>query len=118
MAIFDQRGQKVNNQYNAAHDINFNQGMKKEEFLDELNRLKSAIEQLANSPTEIPQENIAEASEAVDRSTTEAKKETPNKKILEANLGKAQLLLNDFAAAVNVVAALGKAIAIIGALFG
>jgi hypothetical protein len=49
MAIFDQRGQQVNYQYNAAGDINLGSVQNQAQLIEELSKLKSELSEAAEA---------------------------------------------------------------------
>lgn len=78
MTTFDQRGQQLSDQYNAARDININEVQDKNELANELEKLRQEVER-AKELDAISQDAAVEAEYHLLQATKEAKKETPDK---------------------------------------
>lgn len=107
-SIFDQRGQQVNYQYNAAGNINFGAAQNINDFICQLDLLKQEIamackEQLIDELTESKtRTQILEA-------LGEAKKPSPNKKSLLNYLEQAKSYLKERVEISGIVEAVSKA---------
>lgn len=116
VSIFDQRGQEVTYQYNAAGDISVASAQTGEELISELGKLRrelmrarelGALEEDTAVKTEY---HLIEAIEA-------AEKEDLDEKSFREHIGKAKGLLEDTAAAVGLVTALVKVMEAAGRIF-
>jgi hypothetical protein len=105
MTVFDQRGQHVNYQYNAAGNINFDTVHNKEDLVRELDKFRLEIEKAKESKV-INQDIAVEAEYHVLQATKEATKEHPDKQSFLDYIGKAKALFDDLTAATYFVAAL------------
>ena len=109
MTVFDQRGQHVTYQYNAAGDINFGAVQNKMELVTQLEALQTelakAIQQGAIDDEEVATDTEYQLTKAVQQ----AKKPEPDKKKLLDHLKEAEGLLKGIAAAAGLVGALVKA---------
>jgi len=107
-SIFDQRGQQVNYQYNAAGNINFGAVQNLADFISQLDLLKQEItrahqEQLINELTE--SKTKTQILEALD----EAKKTKPNKTSLLSYLEQAKDCLKGGVEVSGIIEAIIKA---------
>src|SRR6266702_2886898 len=94
MTQFDQRGQKVNTQYNAGRDIHFGAVQTPVDLIAELEKLNGQIVQ-----------------------AQQAKKPDPDKKTLVDHLSAAKAVLDNITAASGLVTALVGAIEVVQKLF-
>jgi len=114
MATFDQRGQLVHGgQYNAGHDINFNEAKSPDEFLRKLEDLKVQLEKAINDKA-ITGDNAIDAKYHVDKALNQAKEATPDKKKLTDHLTSAKEIVSGIS---GLSKAVGGAIAVIKSLF-
>jgi antitoxin component HigA of HigAB toxin-antitoxin module len=116
VSTFDQRGQHVNYQYNAAGDININAVQSKDELVIELEKLQSEIEH-AREANVISKEVAIEAEFDLLKATQEAKKAEPSKETFFDYIGKAKALFNDIAAVAGLITALMQAAEVANRLF-
>ena len=116
MANFDQRGQRVNTQYNAGRDINFGAIQTQTDFVTELEKLKQQIAQASESGI-LPEETATDADYQVTKALQQAKKPEPEKKTLLDHLTTTKALLDNIAAASGLVTAVVGAIQVVQKLF-
>jgi len=106
--IFDQRGQNVTYQYNAAGDINIGAVQNKADFVDQLEKLKAEVSKAAESEV-IDADLATEAKYEIERAVNQVKKPQPNKQTVSERLEGAAKLLQGATAATGLVDALIKA---------
>lgn len=102
MATFDQRNQKVTNQYNAAGNINFGSVTSKDELVVELEKLKSELDNALESG-EIEPEIGIDAKAKVEKAMVVAGKENPDKQKILDNIAGAKMLIEGLASAAGLV---------------
>ena len=78
MSVFDQRGQQVQYQYNAAGNISFDAVRDKTGLADELEKLKRELEQAKHSNA-VNADIAVEAEYHLLQATKEARKDEPDK---------------------------------------
>lgn len=115
MTLFDQRGQQVEYQYNAAGNIHISQAETTAQFAEELAKLRGELD-LAKNAGAIPANTAAEASKDLSRALKEVQAPEPRKGNILDHIGKAKALLQDFGEAVQLVAALTQAAVVISDL--
>lgn len=115
MSYFDQRGQSVGYQFNAAGNINIDGVGTVEQFAEQLAQLRSEISTAASAGA-IPEEASVEAQHEVLEASRELNSEHPEPEIISSHLGRAKELLGDFQAAVSLVAVLAKAADLVSGL--
>ena len=110
MTVFDQRGQTVTHQYNfgGVHDV---AGM-----LGELKKLQTGLQQAVEENV-VSGEPAVEARYNLEKAVLEAEKPKPNKKKLTDYLTTAKSAIESVAAVGGLVAALSKAVELVGTLF-
>ncbi len=116
MANFDQRGQRVTNQYNAGRDINFGSVETRVDLITELEKLKSQLAQ-ARASGVVSEEMATDAEYQVTKAIQQAKKPEPDKKTLVDHLMTTKALIENIAAASGLVTALAGAIQVVQKLF-
>lgn len=116
MSIFDQRGQRVDYQFNAAGDINIDGIDSKDDFTSELEKLRQEIFRAGKAGL-IDEESILDGDYHVRKAILEANKPEPSKKSIIDHVGKAKALFEDITAATGLVIALMKAAEIASNLF-
>jgi hypothetical protein len=116
MAIFDQRGQQVTYQYNAAGDINFGAVQNRMDLVGELGKLQREMTQ-ARQAGVFGEEVATDAEYQLTKAVQEAKKPAPDKQTLLGHLGGAKTLVEGVAAAGGLVTALTKAAELIQRFF-
>jgi hypothetical protein len=116
MAIFDQRGQQVTYQYNAAGDINFGAVQNRMDLVGELGKLQRELTQARQAG--VFDEGVAtDAEYQLTKAVQEAKKPAPDKQTLLGHLGSAKTLVEGVAAAGGLVTALTKAAELVQQFF-
>lgn len=106
--IFDQKGQQVNNQYNAAGDININVN-NKDDLINELGNIRSELERVKNTQNLSP-DLAVEVEFNILQAKKEAQKTKPKQSVFVEHIKKAKELLSDVAAVAGIVSALSKII--------
>lgn len=116
MTQFDQRGQKVNIQYNAGRDMNFGAVQNAIDLVTELEKLKEEV-------TRARQDGLLEKKVATDveyqitKAAQEAEEPKPNKKTMMDHLITAKSLIEGLVTAAGLVTAIGGAIDVVQKLF-
>ena len=115
VTIFDQRGQNVQYQFNAAGNINIGAARSIEELSEQLGKLRDEID-VARAANVIPEDTAIEASYHVLQADKEIESADPDKPSILDHMGKAKALLEDLAAAAGLVAAITEAVEVVGRL--
>src|SRR5215475_6202966 len=116
MAIFDQGGQQVTYQYNAADDINFGTVQNRMDLVGELGKLQAELTKATQAG--VFDEGVAtDAEYQLTKAVQEAKKPAPDKGTLLGHLGNANPLVEGVAAAGGLVTALTKAAELVQQFF-
>jgi hypothetical protein len=108
MAIFDQRNQNVNYQYNAAGDINFDSVRNRAQLIGQLEKLKDELAK-AGSAGAIDPEVVTDAGYQITKAIQQSQRPEPNKKTMLDHINSAKTLIHGAASAAGIVAALAKA---------
>lgn len=116
MANFDQRGQKVTYQYNAAGNINFGAVQNQMALVDELEKLKREIA-TAKDAQAIDDEIATDAQYHLTKATQQAIKEQPDKHSVLAHINKAKELLRGATELGELVSAMVKAAEVVQRIF-
>jgi hypothetical protein len=116
MAIFDQRGQRVTYQYNAAGDINFGAVQNRLDLVGELGKLQGEMTK-ARQAGVFDEEVATDAEYQLTKAVQEAKKPAPDKQTLLGHLGSAKTLVEGVAAAGGLVTVLTKAVEVVQRFF-
>ena len=116
MATFDQRGQKVNYQYNAAGDINFGSVQNKLGIVPELQKLQSEVKKATESGA-FDDEIAIDVESKIRKAIVQAQKPKPDKKTTLDYLGEAKALIEGIASAAGLVTALTQAVEMVRRLF-
>ena len=114
--VFDQRGQTVKYQFNAAGNINFGSIQDKSEVVNELRKLLDEISK-ANTAGVINQETAIDIEANVKKVIVQAEKNEPDKSIMLDHLEQAKLLLDGLISATSLVTALIQAAEIVRKFF-
>ncbi len=109
MAIFDQRNQKVEYQYNAAGNINFGSIRDAEGLLSELRKLRSEFDKAIEAGM-FDKKVATDVTYKIDKALLEAEEPKPNKKTIEEYLKEAKTLIEGITAATGLVVALTQAV--------
>jgi len=108
MAVFDQRGQHVIYQFNAAGDINFGAVQNRLEVIDQLEKLQTEVNK-ATEQGALDEEVAVDVEGKLKKAVIQAKKPEPDKKTILARLNEAKVLLEGVAAAGGMITALVQA---------
>jgi len=117
MPIFDQRGQHVNYQYNAAGDINFGAVQNRMDLVTQLEALRVELDRAVAQGVFQDEEVAVETEGSLKKALIQAKKPEPDKKKLIDHLQGAKALLEGVTAAAGLVGALATATALVQKLF-
>lgn len=117
MTVFDQRGQHVTYQYNAAGDINFGAVQNRMDLLAQLEALQTELDRAVAQGVFEDEEVAVETEAALKKALIQAKKPEPDKKKLIDRLQEARALLEGVAAAAGLVGALASAASLVQKLF-
>ncbi|MFN8466302.1 MAG: hypothetical protein U0X20_12165 [Caldilineaceae bacterium] len=113
---FDQRGQTVNYQYNAAGNINFGAVQNQMNVVGELEKLHTEVRKAAEANV-LDGEIATDVKYYIEKAEGEAKKTEPNKRTIIDHLNQAKLLIAGVTAAAGLVTGLSQAIEAINKLF-
>lgn len=116
MSVFDQRGQKVTYQYNAAGNINFGAVQNKVDLVAELEKLQAEMAAAIQTGV-FDEETATDAEYHLKKAVQQAKKPEPEKKNVLQHLQEAKALIEGVTAATGLVAALVKAAELVQKLF-
>jgi hypothetical protein len=116
MATFDQRGQRVIYQYNAAGDINLSSVQNRVDLVGELEKLQRELTTAVQAGI-FDEETAADAPYQVTKAIQEAKKPEPHKGRLLDYLNTAKSLVEHVAEAGGLVTALTKAAELVQQFF-
>lgn len=116
MSIFDQRGQHVSYQYNAAGDINFGTVENRLDLIGELEKLKAELRKASNAEV-IDAEVVTDAEYQITKAVQEAEKPAPRKQTILDRIDGARKLIEGVAAAGGMVTALVKAAELVQKFF-
>lgn len=108
MAVFDQRHQKVNYQYNAAGNINFDRIESREDVITILEKIKAELASAANAEA-IDAEIVTDADYRITKAIQQSQKTEPNKKTILEHLKAAKEAIEGVTSAGEIVMALVKA---------
>ncbi len=116
VSLFDQRGQHVQYQFNAAGNINVDGVHSRDELLVELAKLRDEVERAKGSGA-IPVEVAIEAQYHLLEVAREAASDKPDGSNLQKSLNKARELIKDLSAVAGLAASLVKIAEVAGKLF-
>jgi hypothetical protein len=116
MSVFDQRGQHVTYQYNAAGNINFGQVQDRAQLVAALDRLRQELADAARQQA-IDADTEADASYQLQKAGLQARQPEPDKKSLLDYLQKAKGLVDGVTAVAGIAGGIGEAIASVQHLF-
>ncbi|MBD3351814.1 MAG: hypothetical protein GF364_10045 [Candidatus Lokiarchaeota archaeon] len=117
MTTFDQRGQHVNNQYNAGQDININKNMSPTEFA---NKLDLIIQQLAAYQQNADSKNIEKVIKAkaeLEIAKNESLKQDPDRSKIQSLMTSAKAFVSTIADLAQIGEFLIAAIPLINSIF-
>ena len=98
MTVFDQRGQQVIYQYNAAGDINFAGVQNKQEAINQLKKLQAEVSKAIEANV-FDEDTATDLEYNVKKAVQQAEKPTPSKKTILDHLDRAKGLINTVKAA-------------------
>lgn len=105
--IFDQRGQTVQYQYNAAGDINFGSAQSRQQIVEELGRLLHELDE-ATEKKAMDEELAIDVKANVQKAIVEAKKPEPEGNKILKHLSAASGIILRVAATSTALTGLGK----------
>jgi MFS superfamily sulfate permease-like transporter len=114
--IFDQRGQKVTYQYNAAGNINFGAVENRANLISELEKLKEEVALAGNSSVD-SSEIVTDAQYQIQKALDQAKKPEPIKSVILDHLSQAKGFVKGLVEAGGLVTGIMKAIELVQKLF-
>jgi hypothetical protein len=116
MSVFDQRGQKVSYQYNAAGNINFGTVENRTDLIGELEKLKSEVSKARDSEV-VNTETGTDIQYQIQKAVDQAQKPEANKSVILEHLGKAKDLIKGVVDAGGLVTGIMKAMELVQNLF-
>jgi hypothetical protein len=116
MSAFDQRGQKVNYQYNSAGNINFGTVQNPTDIISELEKLKDEISKAGDAQV-IDAEIVTDVQYQIQKAVDQAKKPEPDKNSILEHLGKAKDFLKNVIEVGGIIAGIAKSIELVQQLF-
>lgn len=116
MAIFDQRGQHVNYQYNVAGNINFDAVQNGMDLANELEKLKAELPKAVVAQA-IDAEIATDAEYHITKAVQHVRKPQPNKKTVLDHINEAKALIEGVTAASGMIAALTQAAELVRRFF-
>lgn len=115
-SIFDQRGQKVNYQFNSAGNINFGDIQNSIQLVNELNKLKQELSKALEAKV-IDEETATDVEYKITKATQQVQKSEPDKNNILIYLNEAKALIENITAASGMVVALGQAVQFVQKMF-
>jgi len=112
MSTFDQRGQRVNYQYNAAGNINLGSVQNQMQLVEEMEKLKSELSRAAEAQV-IDADIFTDADYQLTKAIQQAKKPQPDKKSVMDHLNSAKSLLEGVTAVNGIITALSQVIQLV-----
>ena len=109
MATFDQRGQRVTYQYNAAGNINISGVTDRADLADELEKLRAEVSRARESGA-LQQETATDAEHQMIEAIQQTRKPQPDKKSLLDHVNTAKSLIDGATTASGAVAGLANAL--------
>lgn len=116
MTVFDQRGQTVNYQYNAAGDINIGAVRNRGDVIEQLEKLQAELAR-ASQANLFDEETATDAEYQLKKAIQQVKKPDPDKTSLLDPLNQAKALIEGVAAAGGMVTALVQAAEVVRKFF-
>lgn len=116
MATFDQRGQKVNTQYNASGNINFSAATTSTDVVIELRKLLDEINQAVQAGN-INSEGGIDVEAKVKKAIVQMEKPKPDKQAILENINGAKEIIESMASAVGLVSGFAQAVEVIRRIF-
>ncbi len=112
MATFDQRGQKVIYQYNAAGNINFGSVATSADIVIELRKLLDEVTKAIEAGA-IDSENGVDVEFKVKKAIVQAEKPKPDKQSILDNIDGAKKIIEGMASAVGLVSGFVQAVEVV-----
>lgn len=116
MTVFDQRGQVVNYQYNAAGDINFDSVESIEDFIRQIEKVRTDLHK-ARAANIIDVDTTTDVDYQLTKVVQQAQKGKPDKKQLSEHIDNAKKLIEGVSSAAGMVQALMKAAELVQKFF-
>lgn len=116
MSVFDQRGQNVTYQYNAAGNINFGAVQNRADLVSELEKLKAEILKARDAQI-IDAEIVTDVQYQIQKAVDQAQKPEPNKNAILEHLSKAKDFIKGVVEAGGIVTGIMKATELVQHLF-
>lgn len=116
MPVFDQRHQKVNYQYNAAGNINFDSVQNVATFVGELEKIRQEL-QKAGEAGVINEEQLTDADYQISKAINQSKSEQPDSSKIIGYLNGTASVIKTVGALAGLIPALTKAIEIAQQIF-
>jgi hypothetical protein len=120
LTLFDQRGQRVQYQYNATGDINFGAAQSRMDALAELQKLQAEVDQAMQAGA-LDEEAATDADYQLKKAVLQAQKPDPDRTTILDHLAQAKDIIagvaENVAAAAGLVAAVDQAIQMVQKLF-
>jgi AbiTii len=117
MSVFNQQGQTVNTQYNAAGDINFSSIQNSTEFVAELIKLKNEFSKVAQEEA-INAEIVTDTEYQLTKAIQQAEKPEPNKEKIIGHLETAKQIVDGVETLAKIGTGLYGAIEIVKVILG
>lgn len=117
MSVFDQRGQSVQYQYNAAGNINFGEVQNKAQLITELEKLKAELTKASDEQV-LDAEIVTDAQYQITKAVQQAQKPEADKDKIVDHLVAAKTAIEGVAAAGGMVTALIQAAQLAQKFFG
>ncbi|MCL1470189.1 hypothetical protein [Argonema antarcticum] len=116
MPVFDQSGQQVDYQYNAAGNINFGSVQSKVDVISEIQKIQEEVRKAVQSGA-LDEEIAIDVESNLKKATVQSQKPNPDKKTIQDYLEQAKKLLAGIASAAGLVTGLSEAAKAVGMLF-
>jgi hypothetical protein len=116
MTIFDQRGQEVKYQYNAAGDINFGSVVNRADLVPEMRKLLAEVNKAAQAGV-LSKELTSDVGTTIEKAVNEAQKPNADNKTILKRLNEAKSLIEGVASATGLVTGLTQAVEAVRRLF-
>lgn len=117
MTVFDQRGQHVTYQYNAAGDINFGAVQNRIDVIAELEKLKAEVVQARDTGV-LPKKDATTIEYQITQAVNEAEEPQPNKQTMLEHINGAKVLIEGIGSATGLVRGFVEAAEMIQRFFG
>jgi hypothetical protein len=113
MSVFDQHGQQVNYQYNAAGNINFGRVENKVDVITELQKIQDELKKAVQSGA-LDEETAIDVESSLKKAIIQTQKPNPDKKTIQEHLEQAKKLLGGIVSMAGLVTTLSEAAKAIG----